>query len=418
MESSRILIIGLNWPEPGATAAGVRMMELIRCFLKWNCQVTFASTANETEHSANLQMLGVEKQKIVLNHNSFDSFIQSLKPEMVVFDRFITEEQFGWRVAQYTPDAVRILDTEDLHSLRHSRELAFKSDEDFSINLWLQNEVTKREIASIYRSDLSLIISSYEMQLLQEQLHFPAHSLMHLPFMLDSIDEKEESSWLPFEAREHFVFVGNGKHAPNTDAIIWLEKELWPLIKAKLPKANIHIYGTYLPETILKLNDPDTGFLVHGRADDLTKVLKQAKVNLAALRFGAGIKGKVVKAMSLGTPTAMTSIAGEGIYELSKVKTSPGFDKNAFVVEAVRLYSDKEAWKSMQRKGVTVINERFNRLKIQPAFKWKLEDILRHKKHYRTENFVGGMLLHHSMASSKYLAKWIASKNSKNEVTD
>ncbi|MEX0290418.1 MAG: glycosyltransferase family 4 protein [Flavobacteriaceae bacterium] len=415
MESSTVLIIGLNWPEPKATAAGTRMMELINCFLHWQCKLTFASTAKETERSAALQELGIEKQLILLNDESFDSFVEGLKPDIVIFDRFIIEEQFGWRVAQYAPEAIRILDTEDLHSLRHSRKMALKQNELFNLSYWTQNEVTKREIASIYRCDLSLIISSYEMELLQEHLEISDSLLLHLPFLLDTIKEIKAGSWLPFEARKHFVFIGTGKHTPNTDAIHWLKREVWPLIKAQLPETELHIYGAYLPESIMKLNDPNTAFLVHGWVEDIDKVLSQARVNLAALRYGAGLKGKIVRAMTLGTPSAMTQIAAEGIFDNTLSKAS-GFDKEAFVEEAVGLYRNKTDWESRQRKGVDIINKNFNKEQLQAALKLKLEDLQHHKEQYRANNFIGGMLLHHTMMSSKYLAKWIASKNAKNNA--
>ena len=93
------------------------------------------------------------KRKI-LNDSGFDAFVKKLDPNIVLFDRFFTEEQFGWRVTEFAPNALRILDTEDLHSLRQVREQLFKNNIPFTVEKWLQSDVTKREIAAIYRSDL------------------------------------------------------------------------------------------------------------------------------------------------------------------------------------------------------------------------------------------------------------------------
>ena len=166
MSKKDILIIAFVWPEPASTAAGNRMLQLIHYFLDNKYQITVASTAAESELSLNLNTLGVQKASIQLNHSSFDEFIMKLDPQIVLFDRFLTEEQFGWRVAEFAPNALRILDTEDLHSLRHTREKCFKKGNSFFTDSWLKNDITKREIASIYRSDITLIISSYEMYLL------------------------------------------------------------------------------------------------------------------------------------------------------------------------------------------------------------------------------------------------------------
>ena len=84
-----------------------------------------------------------------------------------MFDRFMMEEQFGWRVDKYCPNALKILDTEDLQCLRNARHDAHKAGREFS-HSDLHSDIAKREIAAILRSDISLIISHYEMQLLND----------------------------------------------------------------------------------------------------------------------------------------------------------------------------------------------------------------------------------------------------------
>ena len=145
----KILIIGYVWPEPNTTAAGGRMLQLIHFFLEQDYQITFASTAAESEFSFDLDSLGVRKKTILLNHSSFDVFLKDLDPGIVLFDRFMTEEQFGWRVVENAPNALRILDTEDLHSLRIARQLSFKKSIPFTEQFWLDQDQTKREMASI-----------------------------------------------------------------------------------------------------------------------------------------------------------------------------------------------------------------------------------------------------------------------------
>lgn len=120
----KLLIIGFVWPEPKSSAAGSRMLQLIEVFQSENYHITFASTCGKGDKAFNLENLGIEQVTIQLNHSSFDEFIKVLDPDLVLFDRFMTEEQFGWRVAQQCPNALRILDTEDLHALRKGRQEA------------------------------------------------------------------------------------------------------------------------------------------------------------------------------------------------------------------------------------------------------------------------------------------------------
>ena len=223
------------------------MLQLINAFLEFGYEVTFGCTAAKTAFSLDLDTLGVKEVAIQLNHVSFDGFIQDLNPNVVVFDRFMTEEQFGWRVAEFTPETVRILNTEDLHSLRKSREECFKKGEEFKEGHWKNHPMTLREMSSIYRSDLTLMISNFEMELLAQKAHVPENLLKHLPFMLDVPGEEQLASWPNFDQRRGFLCVGNGKHLPNVEAIKTLRKTIWPIIRQRLPKAELCIYGAYLP---------------------------------------------------------------------------------------------------------------------------------------------------------------------------
>ena len=121
----KILFIGLVWPEPTSSAAGWRILHLIRLFSN-HYEVHFASAAGKSEYSFDLKSIGINEHAIQLNDSSFDKFIQQLSPSIVIFDRFMVEEQYGWRVAAQCPDTLRILDTEDLHFVRLARQEAFK----------------------------------------------------------------------------------------------------------------------------------------------------------------------------------------------------------------------------------------------------------------------------------------------------
>src|SRR5699024_1610660 len=119
--------------------------------------------------------------------------------------------------------------------------------------------------------------------------------LHYLPFMLDSVDENIIQHWPLFEDRNHFVTIGNFRHPPNWDAVLYLKNEIWPNIRRKLPKAELHVYGAYPSEKVNALHQPAEGFKIMGRAQSAEAVVRKAKVSLAPLRFGAGLKGKLVE---------------------------------------------------------------------------------------------------------------------------
>lgn len=411
MNSNRVLILGLNWPEPEATAAGTRMMQLIHWFLEKNFQITFASTAAFSNYSIDLTTLGIDQQHIKLNHNSFDEFARKLDPSIVVFDRFITEEQFGWRVAEKLPKAIRILDTEDLHSLRACREIALSDKKIFNSTDWLSADITKRELASILRSDLSLIISDFELKLLIEKVKIDSSLLFYLPFVYKKLTKSIVENWPPFEQREHFVFIGNGKHAPNTDAILWLNKSIWPLLRKSLPNAELHIYGPYMPERIRKMDNAETGFRIKGWVKDIAPVLTNARLNLVPLRFGAGLKGKLLEGFRKGIPAITTAVGAEGTGDINDLELCTRDEEVSFSDLAILLYLDSHKWKELQTLGTNLINKHFCNEHLKEEFLEKIIDLGKNLQQHRATNIFGGILTHSSMQSTKYLSKWIEAKN-------
>lgn len=408
---SQLLIIGYVWVEK-TTGAGNRMLQLMELFLKNGYQITFASPAQKTENSLNLQELGVKETSIQLNNSSFDEFISNLQPDVVLFDRFMMEEQFGWRVTEYAPNAIRILDTEDLHFLRKVRHQQLKKDQEVTSTSLLNSEEAKREIAAILRCDLSLIISSYEMKLLQETFKVDERVLYHLPFLLESINEKAVQSWNTFEKRNHFVFIGNFFHAPNVDAVLQL-KIIWNAIRKQLPNAEMHIYGAYATQQVQQLHKPQERFLVKGFAKDALEVVREAKVVLAPLRFGAGIKGKLTEAMVCGTPSVTTSIGAEGMHAHFPWNGFIEDDFESFATKAVNLYSNKSLWEKAQQNGIEIINELYDKERISTPFINSVTKIREHLKEHRAQNFFGSLLQHQTLQATKYMSKWIEEKNKK-----
>ncbi|WP_324027476.1 glycosyltransferase [Maribacter sp. BPC-D8] len=407
--SKNLLVIALVWPEPASTAAGVRMMQLLDVFQKQGYSITIASAASRSDFSADVTSLGYQTADIKMNDSSFDVFVSELKPNVVLFDRFLTEEQFGWRVAENCPDALRVLDTEDLHSLRHVREQCFKKDIPFTTDAWLTDDKTKREIASIYRCDLSLIISSYELELLNDVIKIDKSLLLLLPFMVDEITT--ETIWKTFEERKDFIFIGGGKHAPNIDAVKYLKTTIWSLIHTQLPEAKLHIYGAYLPQQIVEMNNPATGFQVHGRAADVNEVMQSAKVCLAPLRFGAGIKGKLLSAMQNGTPSVTTTIGAEGMHGILDWNGGIEDDPNEFANAAVRLYTTEPEWDNAQEKGKTLVNTLYAKTSLESILLEKIDQLQKGLKSHRTKNFTGALLQHQTMTATKFMSKWIEVKN-------
>jgi glycosyltransferase involved in cell wall biosynthesis len=423
----RVLIIGYVWPETRSSAAGTRMLELIRFFAD-RAQVVFASAAALSEHRDDLSALGVSEQPIALNCSSFDDVLRAYQPQVVVFDRFFTEEQFGWRVASVCPNAVRVLDTEDLHSVRHARAL-YRKRQSAGLNtdaerhsvpaLWPDNatlfhematsDLLVRELAAIYRCDMSLMISPAEIGFLTEYCQVPPSLLVYLPFLTSRAVNRTA---LPaYNARDHFIAIGNFRHEPNWDSVQWLKYHIWPLIRAQLPKAELHIYGAYPPPKATQLHNAREGFFVKGWVDDASAVMQQARVCLAPLRFGAGIKGKLMDAMMLGTPSVTTPIGVEGMFGENGWAGAMATDAVSFAQQAIDLYRDETAWHSAQAKGFQILDECFFGEDHSARLAAEITHVLANIEQHRLANITGRMLQHHTLKSTQYMSQWIEAKN-------
>jgi glycosyltransferase involved in cell wall biosynthesis len=402
-----VLFIGLVWPEPNSSAAGVRMMQLIHSFLEQQYTVSFACSAARGEFSYPLENLGVQCYSIILNSSSFDPFIQDLAPTMVVFDRYITEEHYGWRVSENCPKALRILDSEDLHCLRKARQKAAKEQRVFCLEDLLVEETAKREVASILRCDLTWIISEYEMDVLQNVFKIDSSIVAYLPMWIETVPEVNTI----ISEKVHFSFIGNFLHEPNWDAVLYLKKEIWPRIRKKLPQAELHVFGAYPSQKVLDLHNPKEGFMVKGRAVNVTQVFENTRVFLAPLRFGAGIKGKLIEAMVHGVPSVTTPIGAESMHGDLPWNGSVELEVQAFVDAAVELYTDSQKWQAAVENGYTILEKRFT--KHDNGFISKLEKLYMELEKQRKQNFLGNLLQHQQFQATKFMSKWIEIKNLK-----
>ena len=384
-------------------------MSIMRLFKEQGWQVEFSTPSQPTEHMVELESEGISSKSIVLNCDSFDSYITGYQPDIVLFDRFMMEEQFGWRVEKCCPKALKILDTEDLQCLRNARHEAVKAERELT-QKDLFSDLARREIAAILRCDISLIISSFEMELLVNEFKVDASLLYYLPFMVDlkACPTKTRS----YSERKHFITIGNFRHAPNWDAVLHLQK-IWPRIKKQIPEAELHIFGSYPPPKATILNNPKTGFIIKGWAKDAYTVMENARVCLAPIRFGAGIKGKLLDAMITQTPSVTTSVGSEGMHDQEPWPGILADEIDNFIEAAVKLYADEDEWLSAQANVERLLNDRFDGINLGKKLIEKLDKLVNELDQHRLNNFTGSMLKHHTMMSTKYMSQWIAEKNSK-----
>ena len=397
------LIIGKVWPEPDSTAAGRRVLDIIQSLQAAGYKVTFATAAQQTRYCLNPEALNVSTHLIQPNHSNFDSWIADLDPELVLFDRFMIEEQFGWRVEKACPAALRVLDTSDLHCLREARRVCLESGGKPDV----YNDIALREIAAIYRSDLTLLIADYEMELLISEFGMPERQLAYLPFWL----EPDAAQFKSFESRQNFMMIGSFMHPPNVDAARWCKQIIWPRVREQLPQVEFHCYGAYGDRYQAELHDPGSGFIYKGRANDALQTLQNYRANCVPLRYGAGLKGKIFDGFQTGTPTVTTSVGAEGINGLEEWGCAISDDPDVFAKTAVELYTNAELWANVQGCGQRIACRRFSADEWLPRLPQLIDTAMAQMEDNRKRHFIGRLLRHHQHRSTEYMSRWIEAKN-------
>ncbi|RLA60023.1 MAG: glycosyltransferase, partial [Epsilonproteobacteria bacterium] len=194
------------------------------------------------------------------------------------------------------------------------------------------------------------------------------------------------------------------------DVVLYLQK-IWPLIRKQLPQAELHIYGSYPPPKATALHNPKTGFHIKGWAEDAYEVMESSRICLAPIRFGAGIKGKLLDAMIMQTPSITTSLGAEGMFDKESWPGVIADDIETYVDAAVKLYNNEEAWIEAQENGIALLDAYYDAKALGDKFIAKILDVEENLEQHRLNNFTGAMLKHHSMMSTKYMSQWIAEKN-------
>lgn len=425
--SLHVLFIGFVWPEPKSSAAGQNILSYAQACLHAKWRVSFCSSAQPSEHSVNLQAMGIHTFDAELNCSTFNQELSALQPDIVIFDRFLSFEQFAWRVKQACPNALLVLDAEDLHCLREARHLLFKQmqkngdtttfmkadDILLKENMpLLYNPICLRELTCIYQADLTLTLSDFEYTLLHKHFNVPKKQLAHVAFIFD-----ESLDLLPYKnerAQKHdFIFIGNFRHAPNFIAAKTLSEQCWPAIyktlKASYPNISCHIYGAYMSPKAKQLEKTNLNLHLHGYAPNQFEVIAKARVMLAPISFGAGVKGKLLDAMQVNTPSVTTSIGLEGISQ-QHWQNTPNTIKE-FIQSAIELYNNAERWHSANEETTKILKTEYdaqqNTQKLIDAIKQAYES----RDSLRAGNFLQQLLWQKQLQASKYMSQWIEAKN-------
>ena len=351
-----VLIVDHYVPTFDKDAGSKTTYQYIKMFIQKGYQVKFLGDnfLHEEPYSTELQQMGVEILYGPEYQTGIWDWIMKNKDEIdfAYLNRPHIATKYIDFIKQNT-DIKIIYYGHDLHFLREYREYELtgdiqkKRDSDY----WKTIEFTLME-----KSDVAYYPSYVE----EEAIHAIKPEINVKAITAYVFDKFLENIDMDFSKREGLLFVGGFAHPPNADAVLWFAKEIYPLIREKIP-VPFYVVGSKVTDEIKALEEPGNGIIVKGfvSEEELAELYATSRVVVVPLRYGAGVKGKVVEAIYNGSAIVTTSIGAEGIVQAERVMKIA--DEPAdFAAKVVELYNDTDACKEMCMETQKFIRDYFS----------------------------------------------------------
>jgi glycosyltransferase involved in cell wall biosynthesis len=268
--------------------------------------------------------------------------------DLILLSRAHVASKYIDEVRQFAPRSKIIFDTTDLSFMRGIRGAKVTGN----AGLLRQALAARRdELSTARKSDITLTVSTAEQEILEGECPGIASHVV-------SLIHEARASAPPFSGREDILFVGAASHLPNLDGILHFCQEVRPILARTLPGVKTRIVGTNPPDSISSYASEDC--LVMGHIPDLIPWMDHSKLSIAPLRFGAGVKGKVLMSMAHGLPVVASSIAAEGIPALDGRDILIADGPDAFGRKIAHLYHDEALWSHLSANGMKLVGQHFS----------------------------------------------------------
>ncbi len=344
----RVLIIDACNPTPKQDAGSVSIINLFRYYQALDYQVSFVPADNflfQREEVRDMQFMGVQSfyapyemsiPKIMEKYAGLYDFVHIIRASVA--------QKCLDAIKQFTPASGIIYQNSDLHFLRMQRQAAVENKPEL---LEAAEAMKEKELFITRAFDVTVVHSDVEKQILNTEL--PDSHVVVMPLIEEIVEKKTD-----FSARKDFMFLGGYGHPPNVDAALWLVKDIWPALSKALPDARLLLVGAKPPKTVQDLANDRV--IVTGMVDDLTPWFARSRLFLAALRYGAGSKGKVLASLAHGVPVVGTDIAAEGLPLTDGVDVAMANTTEEIIAAALKLYkADEKTWQTVSDNGKAYI---------------------------------------------------------------
>ncbi|WOO42681.1 glycosyltransferase family 4 protein [Rubellicoccus peritrichatus] len=265
------------------------------------------------------------------------------------FDSYVAANAALLSIQQKYPRAKCVFDTIDLAHHRYFREAKLTNNKRLLLDAI---RVKKIEIEMANAADVTLVVSQQEADILSGIAK--SARIACIPNIYDI-----PQSTAPFEQRNGIALIGPAYFSPNLDAIHWLIDTIWPLVQKINPQLGLSIVGRGTDE--LTLPDKPSNISLLGHVDDIETLLNQVRLTIAPLRFGAGIKGKVLQSLLHGTPVVGTDIAIEGFANYHNEGVLIANTPEAIASNLCQLHHNQPLWQKLHTTGQSYVRAHYSR---------------------------------------------------------
>jgi glycosyltransferase involved in cell wall biosynthesis len=349
----KVLVVDISTPTPDRDSGSIDTWYYLKALIELEYEVVFIpeNLLPMGVYTSNIRELGVR----VFTHNEIskieDFLIQEGDSlEFALLYRVHTARLQLPLIKKYAPRAKIIFDTVDLHYVREERQAKLSGEE----HLIKAAEYTRiAEIQMMSEADATIILSEAEIELVRNE--YPKVNAVHIPILREIPGRNND-----FSSRKDIVFIGGFLHLPNVDAIKFFIAEIWPYVYQKNKSINLLIIGSNAPEEIVALGDECNNIQFIGHVENLDEYFNKCRVSIAPLRFGAGIKGKIVTSGSYGVPCVVSKIASEGMGLTPDEDVLVGEDPEDFANKLLDVYTDPVKWERISRNLLSKIEENYS----------------------------------------------------------
>ncbi len=365
----RVLVVDHRVPTWDRDSGSVRMRGILEALIGLGCHVTLLpdNSVPTQPYTSELQRLGVEVLYDVPPETELARIGTHLS--LVILSRALVAGRWHELVRTCAPAARIVFDTVDLHWLREARRVA--PDRAGGRNgASLPPEATvmrELERALIWAADATLVVTENERgQVLADVPEANVHVVPNVNQVRQDVP--------PAPGRRGILFVGGFEHTPNIDGARMLVSEVMPLVWREIPDVPVKIVGADPPESVRSLASPRVE--IAGWVPDLDPALDSARVMLAPLTYGAGLKGKVTQALACGLPVVTTPIGAEGLDAVDGEHLMIAETAEELAARTLTVLRENELWSRLSRSGQSLAAERYSSEGMSAVLRALLDDVL------------------------------------------